>query len=668
MKNKRSEQTRILTRRVVAWTAVALAAYTLVFGTIAVAVDRFASPVLGNIVADVVSPWEYLSNYDAVWYIEDNTNVDKKMREVKADVARNYVNAVVGETVEDANTGLEISPLDTEGQDADVAQTSGEQGQDQSASKLVEAYTGVMTGNMSYLDATEKGSEGASDVENALSNYSDYGESAGAYGASTNKYPVNQIAAYLVAVARDTDFSDARAQGLITSDAVQSPDSSSPYAEASDSIMSAVKLAVDLRNSGAAANVYDGVWLITKGWSGNSDLESLYAEAARAMGADISQKIVYSSIGNGSSTEVVIYADGHGVRRDLTAYNQIKELKLPVALTAYLLGCLVIMAFAVKKSLGYFDTLFSSVGAILSKREADDDSELPSELALAQKTIDDIRLRNELDERAAEAAERRKNELVAYLAHDTKTPLTSIAGYLSLLEEAPDMPVEQRRRYAHTALQKAYRLDGMLDEFFEITRYNLHAIVIEREHFDPALLCFQVAEEFYPEASSRGIEIDVDANEGSEIFADARKLSRALSNVVKNAVAYADSDSKIEIRVRRDDAKGACEKTMSAPCDSSPVSSSTSPDSRKASDSDSPVYGGELRISVENRGREISKEHLDRIFDKFYREDDARATNRGGAGLGLAIAREIVQAHGGSISAQSERGRTVFTLCIPTGE
>ena len=175
----------------------------------------------------------------------------------------------------------------------------------------------------------------------------------------------------------------------------------------------------------------------------------------------------------------------------------------------------------------------------------------------------------------------------------------------------------------------------MLDEFFEITRYNLHAMTVEREHVDPALLCFQVAEEFYPEASARGIRIEVDAKEGDEVFADARKLSRALSIVVKNAVAYADANTRIHVEMRiTDDGKD----------------------------------GRTLRMSVANRGREISKEHLDRIFDKFYREDDARATNQGGAGLGLAIAREIVQAHGGSISAASENGRTVFTFAIPAGE
>ena len=79
---------------------------------------------------------------------------------------------------------------------------------------------------------------------------------------------------------------------------------------------------------------------------------------------------------------------------------------------------------------------------------------LPSELSLAEESINDIKRKNDAEQRAAVAAERRKNELVAYLAHDTKTPLTSITGYLTLLEEAPDMPIEQRQRYAHVRCRR----------------------------------------------------------------------------------------------------------------------------------------------------------------------------------------------------------------------
>lgn len=658
MKN-RSEQTRILTKKMVAWTAVVLAAFTLVFCLVAVALNRAVMPALGNVVANAVSPWEYMSALDVMGYTEGNFTLVQKTNEVKADVVRNYLNALADEIVSDADLGLTVADESDESDGAsqdDAVSADASAGSSAPAdSELMQAIRAINAGELDYSDVTDKVNENASDISKALSSYT---EQLKEYNPRQYALPADTRAAYLVAIARDSDYADARSQGLTTSDAVSGPEADSQFAGASDSMVKFVKLAVDLRNAGAAANVHDGIWLLTKGLYANSAIDSYYAEAADPMHADISQKIVYSTIGLGNEQEVVIYADGHGVTRDLSAYDQVKQLKLPVALILYLLGCLVIMVFAVRKSLGYFDILFASVGAILSKRGSSEDAaELPSELSIAQKTIDDIRLRNDLDERAAEAAERRKNELVAYLAHDTKTPLTSITGYLSLLEEAPDMPEGQRKRYAHTALQKAYRLDSMLDEFFEITRYNLHAIAIEREHFDPALLCFQVAEEFYPEASSRGIEIRVDAQEGDEVFADARKLSRALSNVVKNAVAYADANSVIDVKMCLEQQTAAKAKA-----------SAKSEASTQAGASAEKERGRTLRISVTNRGREISREHLDRIFDKFYREDDARATNQGGAGLGLAIAREIVQAHGGAIGATSEGGRTVFTLEVPAGE
>jgi len=214
-------------------------------------------------------------------------------------------------------------------------------------------------------------------------------------------------------------------------------------------------------------------------------------------------------------------------------------------------------------------------------------------------------------------------------------------GYLTLLAEAPDMPEAQRARYAQVALDRSYRLESMMEEFFEITRYNLGSIPIERERFDAALLCRQVADEFYPAAKARSIDIEVRADEPIECFADAEKVSRVLNNLLKNAVAYADKESTVTVRVRCEDASGAVGEEERA------------------------AAGRDLVVDVENQGREISPEHLQSIFEKFYREDGARSTEGGGAGLGLAIAREIARAHGGDLTATSVAGRTVFTLRIP---
>ena len=313
--------------------------------------------------------------------------------------------------------------------------------------------------------------------------------------------------------------------------------------------------------------------------------------------------------------------------RNLDTYNAIKSMKIPLAVVAYTVGFMVVVVAVLRRSLGYFDELATAVGELMEDHAAP--AKLSDDLSIVRAELMAVRERSLADDRAAQAAETRKNELVAYLAHDIKTPLTSVIGYLELLRDNPDLPEETRERYARVAFDKAERLDSLVDEFFDITRYNLKSMPIERERIDIGMLCEQVADELFPDAESRGVSIDVSAADRVRAFADPDKMARALSNIARNAVAYAERDSTVRITV--EDA------------------------------------GGSVRVSVENRGKEISSAHLESIFEKFFREDGARTTNRGGAGLGLAIAREIVQAHGGTIAAKSEDGRTVFTVEIPAG-
>ena len=222
---------------------------------------------------------------------------------------------------------------------------------------------------------------------------------------------------------------------------------------------------------------------------------------------------------------------------------------------------------------------------------------------------------------------RRKDDLVTYLAHDLKTPLASVVGYLSLLEEAPDLPVEQRARFTGIALDKAHRLDALIEEFFDITRFDFHDIVLTRGYVDLALLLAQVADEFYPILTEQGKSVEVEATASLIVLIDGDKMARVFNNVMKNAIAYSYEGSTIRIFAEQ------------------------TPDS--------------VVVRFENQGDPIPAPKLGMIFEKFYRLDAARATNRGGAGLGLAIAKEIVGAHGGSISCESTPEHTVFTIVLP---
>ena len=189
------------------------------------------------------------------------------------------------------------------------------------------------------------------------------------------------------------------------------------------------------------------------------------------------------------------------------------------------------------------------------------------------------------------------------------------------------MPPAQRAKYVDITLQKAYRLEQLVDEFFDITRFNLQTIVLNRETLDLSFMLRQIADEFFPILSPQGKEARVEADDALTVYADPDKLARVFNNILKNAAAYSFPDSVIIIRAE-------CEEDA-------------------------------VTVSFINRGREIPSESLTTIFEKFYRLDGARSSNTGGAGLGVAIAREIVLAHGGDITASSAGGVTVFTVRLP---
>ena len=214
-----------------------------------------------------------------------------------------------------------------------------------------------------------------------------------------------------------------------------------------------------------------------------------------------------------------------------------------------------------------------------------------------------------------------------YLAHDIRTPLTSVIGYLDLLEEASDMPKEQQEKYIHITLEKALRLEKLINEFFEITRYNLQQIVLDKEPLDLSFMLMQLTDEFYPLLTSHGNTIELQAEEDLSVFGDSVKLARVFNNILKNAISYSYPNSPIKV------CAGKREK--------------------------------DIIICFMNQGKTIPTEKLNAIFEKFFRMDEARSTNTGGAGLGLAIAKEIVTLHGGTINASSENELTTFTVTLP---
>lgn len=253
--------------------------------------------------------------------------------------------------------------------------------------------------------------------------------------------------------------------------------------------------------------------------------------------------------------------------------------------------------------------------------------ELPEKYAKIQKQMEQIQQMERHSRELAQTEAQRKNDLVTYLAHDLKTPLASVVGYLCLLDEAPDMPEAQKEKYTGIALQKAYRLDDLINEFFDITRFNLQTIELQKVRFDLAMLLRQLADEFYPMLTQKGITAAVQVPETLALAGDPDKLARVFNNILKNAVAYSYENSEICMTAEKED--------------------------------------NHIVVSVISHGEVIPLQKLDMIFEKFYRLDSSRSTHTGGAGLGLAIAKKIVTAHGGKIHAESSEEQTAFTVELP---
>ncbi len=296
-----------------------------------------------------------------------------------------------------------------------------------------------------------------------------------------------------------------------------------------------------------------------------------------------------------------------------------------------ILNCamMVLMLVAFYLAMGRFTRWLDQIGRATRRLVNDTEKEisLPRELSPVE---EDLRaIQRQLRGREAEARENeeRKRDLVAFLAHDLKTPLTSVVGYLTLLRDRPEMEPEQRAKYTGIALDKAERLEELLGEFFDITRMDLEGTADSGETVQLTLLLEQLADEFYPLFAEKNLTCEAQLEPYLTVAGDPDKLARVFDNVLRNAVSYSTPGGIVGITARR--------------------------------------QGGLVEVVISNEGLEIPEGELARIFEKFYRLDAARSTRTGGAGLGLAIAKEIVELHGGTIRAESTGKHTSFVISLP---
>ncbi len=291
----------------------------------------------------------------------------------------------------------------------------------------------------------------------------------------------------------------------------------------------------------------------------------------------------------------------------------------------WLVGDIFLLYRSLKKVFFYINAILKASGQMLDKEI--EYIELPPELEQFEKQMNRLKRESEKNERLAREAEQRKNDLVVYLAHDLKTPLTSVIGYLTLLRDESQISLELREKYLSISLEKAERLEDLINEFFEITRFNLSNLTLEYSRVNLTRLLEQLVYEFRPMFLEKHLKCVLKIAPNTMLKCDVNKLQRVFDNLLRNAVNYSFEEHTICI--------SAVQKE------------------------------GNIMIKFTNCGNTIPKEKLERIFEQFYRLDTARSSRSGGAGLGLAIAKEIVELHGGTIMARSEAEVIEFEVMIP---
>lgn len=222
-------------------------------------------------------------------------------------------------------------------------------------------------------------------------------------------------------------------------------------------------------------------------------------------------------------------------------------------------------------------------------------------------------------------AERQKNELITNVAHDLRTPLTTIVGYLELIKDDTALSKEDVHKYSAIAYEKSIRLQEMMDDLFEFTKLDNADIKLNKSMINLSGLIMQMTDEFYPSFKDCNITPIVDLpEENIYVQGDGQLLARVFDNLISNALKYGYHNTDLKIEVSGDEKYAT--------------------------------------VKVINHGDTIAPEDIPLLFNKFYRTDSSRNSKTGGTGLGLAITKNIVDLHHGDISVTSDDQITTFIV------
>lgn len=307
-------------------------------------------------------------------------------------------------------------------------------------------------------------------------------------------------------------------------------------------------------------------------------------------------------------------------------YYQLVEYKNIIYALLLIVNNSIILYFHISKEADRKEEIYKAIDKIIE--EDSHKIELPESEVRFSKKLNDVKYDYILNKKKALEEEQKRNDLIVYMAHDLKTPLTSVIGYLNLIIDEKDyLSQETENKYLQIALDKAKRVEDLTNQFFEITRYNLHDMELVPNHINLSLLIGQLIEECYPMLKDKELDCHINNSHPIYIDGDGDKLARAFENLIKNAINYSYKNTTIDIILdEKDDF---------------------------------------IHIIFKNKGQKIPQYKLDKIFDKFYRVDSSRNSSTGGTGLGLAITKEIIELHKGHISVKNDDEYIEFMIQLP---
>ncbi len=226
-----------------------------------------------------------------------------------------------------------------------------------------------------------------------------------------------------------------------------------------------------------------------------------------------------------------------------------------------------------------------------------------------------------------------RSEFAANVSHELRTPITSILGYVETLEDGAIESPEDAKRFLAVISRQSRRLKQLIDDLLSLSRIEQQAESgqLEAVWVDLRALAEGAAHICQDKADEAGVHILVTPGEACHASVNIALMRQAVVNLVDNAVKYSEAGGAVDVRLRQED--------------------------------------GAVRIDVADHGRGIEKKHLSRLFERFYRADEARTRQKGGTGLGLAIVKHVMRVHGGNVSVESTVGKgSIFTLHVPVGE